>query len=67
MTPDSARPGRGSQLHTGLTQVLSIAMIVIGVALAARLIIQGVVIGILFVAAGVGRLYVSARTRRDRG
>jgi hypothetical protein len=66
MTPDSARPGRGSQLHAGLTQILSIAMIVIGVALVARLIIQGIVIGLLFVAAGVGRLYVSARTRRDR-
>jgi uncharacterized membrane protein HdeD (DUF308 family) len=66
MTPDRARAGRGSQLHSGLTKILSVAMIVIGVALAARLVVQGIVIGMLFVAAGVGRLYVSTRTRRDR-
>jgi hypothetical protein len=66
MTPNSARPGHGSQLHAGLTQVLSVAMIVIGVALGARLSVQGIVLGLLFVAAGVGRLYVSARLRRGR-
>jgi hypothetical protein len=41
-------------------------MIVIGVALVARLSVQGAVLGLLFVAAGVGRLYVSARLRRAR-
>jgi uncharacterized membrane protein HdeD (DUF308 family) len=67
MTPDSARPGPGSQLHAGLTRILSLAMIAIGVALVTRLIVAAVLIGLLFIAAGVGRLYVSARTRRDRG
>jgi hypothetical protein len=41
-------------------------MIVIGIALAARLSVQGVVLGLLFVAAGVGRLFVTARLRRAR-
>jgi uncharacterized membrane protein HdeD (DUF308 family) len=67
MTPDSARPGYGRQLHARLTQILSVVMIVIGVALAAHLSVQGIVIGLLFVAAGVGRLYVSTRTRPDGG
>ena len=67
MTPDRARPGSGRQLHARLTQILSLAMIVIGLALGARLSIQGILVGLLFVAAGTGRLYVSARTRRDRG
>jgi hypothetical protein len=40
-------------------------MIVIGVALGTRLSIQGILVGLLFIAAGAGRLYVSARTRRD--
>ena len=66
MTPDSARPGRGSQLHAGLTQILSVAMVVIGVALAARLSVQGIILGLLFAAAGVGRLFVSSRLRRPR-
>ncbi|HEY5198555.1 MAG TPA: hypothetical protein VIJ51_16155 [Solirubrobacteraceae bacterium] len=67
MTPDSARPGRGSQLHAGLTRILSVAMILIGVALVGRLSAQGIVVGLLFVVAGVGRLYVSARLRRGGG
>jgi len=66
MTPDSARPGRGSQLHTRLTQILSVAMILIGLALMARLSVQGIILGLLFVAAGAGRLFVSARLRRAR-
>jgi len=66
MTSDRARPGRGSQLHARLTQILSLAMIVIGVALIARLIVKGVILGLLFLAAGVGRLFVSARLRRTR-
>jgi hypothetical protein len=66
MTPNRARPGRGSQLHAGLTQILSLVMIVIGVALVARLNLQGAILGLLFIAAGTGRLYVSARMRRAR-
>ncbi|HEX3875156.1 MAG TPA: hypothetical protein VHW26_13465 [Solirubrobacteraceae bacterium] len=66
MTPNRGRPGYGSQLHAGLTRVLSVAMILIGLALAARLSVQGAVLGLLFVGAGAGRLFVSSRTRRAR-
>jgi len=66
MTPDSARPGRGSQLHARLTQLFSVVMIGIGVALVVRLSVQAVILGLLFVAAGAGRLFVSARLRRTR-
>lgn len=46
-----------------VTQVLSALMILIGLALAGRGVIEGgmwvaVVVGLLFVAAGAGRLYV---------
>jgi hypothetical protein len=41
-------------------------MIVIGVALVTRLSVQAGVLGLLFVVAGTGRLYVSARLRRAR-
>jgi hypothetical protein len=48
------------------TRVLSLAMIAIGVALIVRTIVSGggavavgILLGLLFVAAGVGRLYLS--------
>ncbi len=53
-------------MHARLTQVLSLAMIVIGVALIARLSLAGAILGLLFVAAGGGRLFVAARLRRTR-
>jgi hypothetical protein len=50
------------------TQVLSAAMVVIGVAILARTLAEGggvaafgVLVGLLFVAAGAGRLYAERR------
>jgi multisubunit Na+/H+ antiporter MnhB subunit len=59
-------PGR--QIHRTSTRVLSIAMIVIGVALLVRTLLAGggaaatgVILGLLFVAAGAARLYLQSR------
>ncbi|HEY2771745.1 MAG TPA: hypothetical protein VGI87_14315 [Solirubrobacteraceae bacterium] len=59
-------PGR--QIHRTSTRVLSIAMIVIGVALLVRTLLAGggaiatgVILGLLFVAAGAARLYLQFR------
>ena len=56
------------QLHSTSTRVLSIAMIVIGVVLIVRTLAAGggalatgLVLGILFVLAGVARLYLQLR------
>jgi hypothetical protein len=53
---------------SGLTQLLSALMIVIGVAMIVRTLAAGggavalgLLLGVLFVAAGVGRLYVERR------
>ncbi|MHB1537968.1 MAG: hypothetical protein ACYCUM_05060 [Solirubrobacteraceae bacterium] len=60
--------GRG--VHRGGTVVFSIAMVAIGVALLAEAISAGselsllALAGILFLAAGVGRLYLEARRGR---
>jgi hypothetical protein len=51
-----------------VTQVLSAAMILIGVALIVRTVAEGgglalgLLFGVLFIAAGAGRLYVERRT-----
>lgn len=54
--------------HNSATTVMSIAMIVIGIALLVRTILAGggavatgVVLGLLFVLAGAGRLYLRSR------
>jgi hypothetical protein len=59
---------RRRQLHSSSTRILSIAMILIGIALIARTvaagggaIATGVVLGVLFVLAGVARLYLQLR------
>lgn len=61
------------QLHRSTTRVLSLAMIVIGVALVARTVALGgggiaigIVLGVLFAAAGAARLYLQARGERER-
>ena len=58
------------QLHQRSTHVLSILMVVIGVALVVRTLTSGggaialgVVLGICFAAAGGARLYLQARDR----
>ena len=57
-------------VHRGATRVLSVVMIVIGVAILVLTIARGggplavgLLLGVLFVAAGLGRLYVE----RERG
>jgi len=59
------------QLHQATTRVLSLALIAIGVALVVRTLAAGggglalgLVLGVLFVAAGGARLYLQARQRR---
>jgi hypothetical protein len=58
------------QLRHSYTSVMSILMIVIGLALLVRTVAagggpvaSGVVLGLLFVAAGAGRLYLAYRSR----
>ncbi len=63
---NGAASSRGSLLHARATQVLSVAMVLIGLGLVAQLTPLSVILGVLFVAAGVGRLYVGARMRRGR-
>ncbi len=53
---------------TSASQVLSALMVIIGVAIVVRTIVEGggaiafgVVVGVLFVAAGAGRLYAERR------
>ena len=62
--------GLGRVMHDRLTRMLSTAMLVVGVLLVARALaggsIIGVVLGVAFVAAGVGRLYVQHRLSRAR-
>jgi hypothetical protein len=62
----------GRQAHRAGTLVLSLAMVAIGVTLAAEAIGEGGIIsarlllGLLFLAGGSGRLYIE-KLRRDRG
>ncbi len=56
------------QLHSSSTRALSIVMIGIGIALIARTLIAGggalatgIVLGVLFVLAGLARLYLQLR------
>jgi multisubunit Na+/H+ antiporter MnhB subunit len=58
-------------LHRSATRVLSLAMMAIGVALVVRTLVAGggglalgIVLGVLFVAAGGARLYLQARQER---
>ncbi len=58
-----------SQLHRILTRVMSVMMIVIGVALLVRTVVAGggalatgILLGLLFVLAGGGRLYLQIRS-----
>jgi hypothetical protein len=59
------------QLHRSATRLLSLAMIAIGGALVARTLVAGggglavgIVLGVLFMAAGAARLYLQARQGR---
>jgi hypothetical protein len=62
-------------LHRQTTVVLSTVLVLLGVAMIVRTIVAGggaiafgLLIGVLFIAAGLGRLYISGLTvRRGRG
>lgn len=58
------------QLHRGSTRVLSAVLVVIGLALVVRTLVEGggplatgVILGVLFVLAGGGRLWLQERRR----
>ena len=58
----------GRRVHRGATLVLSAAMVVIGIAMLVRTVgagggplAVGTIVGVLFVAAGAGRLYFTWR------
>jgi hypothetical protein len=60
---------RGRDVHRGGTLVLSALLIVVGIAVIVRTLIAGgggtslgVILGVLFTAAGLGRLWVARRT-----
>lgn len=55
-------------MYARATQLLSLAMVVIGVALILRFAVLSVILGILFLAAGAGRLYLGSAisARRER-
>jgi multisubunit Na+/H+ antiporter MnhB subunit len=66
--PKAPRHQRTFPLHRSSTRVLSILMIVIGVALLVRTaaagggaLATGVLLGVLFVLAGAARLYLQSR------
>lgn len=58
------------EIHRGATQVLSTIMVVLGIAILAVTFARGggplatgVILGVLFVLAGVGRLYIARGQR----
>ncbi len=60
----------GREAHRRLTTLLSALLVVLGVLMIARTIAAGgsataigVLLGVLFVAAGLGRIWVARRTR----
>jgi multisubunit Na+/H+ antiporter MnhB subunit len=62
-------PSRGSSIHRNATRGMSVVMIVIGIALLARTLAAGggglatgVLLGVLFILAGAGRLYLQSRS-----
>ncbi|MCW2986000.1 MAG: hypothetical protein JWR63_3570 [Conexibacter sp.] len=67
-------PPSGRDLHRQTTGLMSWILVVLGVALIVRTfaagggaLALGLLLGVLFIAAGVGRLYVNARLARGAG
>lgn len=67
-------PARGRDVHRGTTTVLSTLLVLLGVAMIVRTLAAGggaiafgLLIGVLFVAAGLGRLYVNRLLARGPG
>ncbi len=62
----------GRDLHAGITRVMSAALVLLGVAIIVRTLASGggalaigLVLGVLFVVAGVGRLWVAGLGKRE--
>jgi hypothetical protein len=60
-------------LHRGTTGLLSVILVLLGVAMIVRTLAAGggglafgLLLGVLFIAAGAGRLYLNARLARGR-
>lgn len=60
----------GREAHRRMTVAMSLVMIVLGLALIVRTVAEGggplaigLLLGVLFVAAGLGRIWVSRRTQ----
>jgi hypothetical protein len=61
------------ELHRQTTAVLSAVLVLIGVAMIVRTLVAGggagafgLLLGVLFIAAGVGRIYLNNRMARER-
>jgi hypothetical protein len=61
----------GRDVHRGGIEILSVLLVIVGVALIVRTLVAGggagalgIVLGVLFTAAGLGRLWVARRTPR---
>jgi hypothetical protein len=61
------------ELHRQTTAVLSAVLVVLGVAMIVRTLVAGggagafgLLLGVLFIAAGVGRIYLNNRMARER-
>lgn len=57
------------EIHKATTRVLSAAMLVLGIAMVVSTLVRGggalaigLVMGVLFILAGAGRLYISGKT-----
>lgn len=66
--PSNSRPSRAALAHRSSTRVMSVLMVVIGLALLVRTVAAGggalatgVLLGVLFVLAGAARLYLQLR------
>lgn len=64
-------PGRNNDVHRSTVRMLSTAMVLTGIALVVRAVHAGggpfsvgVIAGVLFVAAGAGRFYLTTRSGR---
>jgi hypothetical protein len=66
MTDRRPPQGRGQAAYDGATRVLAVVMIALGVLLALRGEPLAAVVGVALVAAGIGRLWVLSRLRRQR-
>lgn len=60
MSPQRA----GRSAYDGMTRLLAVAMMVLGVLLVVRGALLAVIVGVAMIGAGAGRLWILARLRR---